>query len=165
MLKQYLTEEKYEELKESKNNIYKALELSMILFKSDTDKGGLPYLLHLFYVYCNVNTINEKIVALLHDVIEDKKVTKEDLIDIGFDKKIVEDIVILSRNKKITYSEYIDNIIKNGSREALIVKMADLENNMDLSRIKEPTIYDHERVEKRYIPSYEKIRNKLEEMK
>lgn len=42
--------------------------------------------------------------------------------------------------------------------------MADLENNMDLSRIKEPTVYDYERVEKRYTPSYEKIRNRLEEM-
>ena len=151
MLKEYLTDEKYEELKTSNNSIYKALELSLILFKNDTDKGGFPYLLHLFYVYRNVNTIDEKVVALLHDVIEDKKVTKEDLLDIGFDKKI-------------TYFEYIDNLIKNASKEALVVKMADLENNMDLSRIKEPTVYDYERVEKRYTPSYEKIRNRLEEM-
>ena len=162
--KEYLTDEKYEELKTSNNNIYKALELSLILFKNDTDKGGFPYLLHLFYVYRNVNTIDEKIVALLHDVIEDKKVTKEDLLDIGFDKKIVDDVIILSRNKKVTYFEYIDNLIKNASKEALVVKMADLENNMDLSRIKEPTVYDYERVEKRYTPSYEKIRNRLEEM-
>lgn len=164
MLKEYLTDEKYEELKMSNNSIYKALELSLILFKNDTDKGGFPYLLHLFYVYRNVNTIDEKIVALLHDVIEDKKVTKEDLLDIGFDKKIVDDVIILSRDKKITYFEYIDNLIKNASKEALVVKMADLENNMDLSRIKEPTVYDYERVEKRYTPSYEKIRNRLEEM-
>ena len=61
-------------------------------------------------------------------------------------------------------SKDIDNLIKNASKEALVVKMADLENNMDLSRIKEPTVYDYERVEKRYTPSYEKIRNKLEEM-
>lgn len=165
MLKKYLTEEKYEELKESNNDIYKALELATILFKNDTDKGGLPYMNHLIYVYSHVDTINQKVVALLHDIIEDKKVTKEELLDIGFKNNQVIDILSLSRNKKITYSDYIEKIINEASYDALVVKMADLENNMDLTRIKNPKVEDYERVEKRYTPSYEKIRNRLEEMK
>ena len=164
MLKEYFTEEKYEELKNSDNLIYKALEIVSCLFKHDKDKGGYPYMLHLLYVYRHVDSINQKVVALLHDVIEDKKVTRDSLLDIGFPNEIVNDVEILSRKKGYDYSKYIDNIIKNGSYNALCVKLADLKNNMDLSRIKNPTIADYERVEKRYNPSYEKILNRLEEM-
>ncbi len=164
MLKEYFDEGKYEELKESENLIYKALEIVSTLFESDLDKGGMPYMLHIVYVYRHVSSIDEKVVALLHDVIEDKKVTKEDLIEIGFPSKIVEDVSILTRDKKVDYDNYIDNIIKHGSREALNVKLADLENNMDITRIKNPTVKDYQRVEKRYVPTHEKIINRLKEI-
>ena len=163
-LKEYFDEGKYEELKESENLIYKALEIVSTLFESDLDKGGMPYMLHIVYVYRHVSSIDEKVVALLHDVIEDKKVTKEDLIEIGFPSKIVEDVSILTRDKKVDYDNYIDNIIKHGSREALNVKLADLENNMDITRIKNPTVKDYQRVEKRYVPTHEKIINRLKEI-
>ena len=164
MLKDYLGIEKYEELKNDDNLVYKALEIVSVLFKHDKDKGGFPYFIHLLYVYRHVSSKEEKIVALLHDIIEDKNVSKEDLLDIGFSNKIVEDVSILTRKKGIDYSKYIDNLVKNGSREALNVKLADLSNNMDLSRIKSPTLKDYERVEKRFTPSYEKILNRLKEM-
>ena len=165
MLKDYLNEEKYEEIKNSDNLIYKALEIVSILFKHDNDKGGHPYLLHLLYVYRHVDTIDQKVVALLHDIIEDKSVSGKELLDIGFTQEIIDDIKILSREKGTDYNRYIDNIVKNGSYNALCVKLADLKNNMDMSRIKEPTVSDYERVEKRYVPSYEKILNRLEEMR
>ena len=164
MLKEYLAEEKYEELIESNDMIYKALELSLELFNHDTDKGGFPYVLHLLYVYRHVYDKEEKVVALLHDVMEDKNVTKEDLLEIGFPSKIVSDVSVLTRIKNTNYTDYIDNIIKNGSKEALEVKLADLKNNIDLTRIKNPTVKDYERVEKRYMPSYEKILNRLKEI-
>lgn len=164
MLKEYLLDEKYDELRKSDDLIYKALELSTILFKGSVDKGGYPYVLHLLYVYSNVDTKEEKVIALLHDVMEDKKVTKEELLDIGFPLKIVNDLVVLTRVKPMEYTDYIDNIIKNGSKEALNVKLADLENNIDLTRIKNPSVKDYERVERRYIPSHEKILNRLKEM-
>ena len=165
MLKEYLLDEKYDELRKSDDLIYKALELSTILFKGSVDKGGYPYVLHLLYVYSNVDTKEEKVIALLHDVMEDKKVTKEELLDIGFPLKIVNDFAVLTRVKPMEYTDYIDNIIKNGSKEALNVKLADLENNIDLTRIKNPSVKDYERVERRYIPSHEKILNRLKEMK
>ena len=164
MLKENLLEEKYDELRKSDDLIYKALELSTILFKGSVDKGGYPYVLHLLYVYSNVDTKEEKVIALLHDVMEDKKVTKEELLDIGFPLKIVNDLAVLTRVKPMEYTDYIDNIIKNGSKEALNVKLADLENNIDLTRIKNPSVKDYERVERRYIPSHEKILNRLKEM-
>lgn len=164
MLKEYFNEEKLQELRDSDNLIYKALELSVNLFKNDIDKGGFPYMLHLIYVYNHVHSIDEKVVALLHDVIEDKNITSDELLDLGFPKKIIDDVVILTRIKNVDYKNYIDNIINKGSKEALHVKLADLSNNMDMSRIKNPTIKDYERVEKRYAPSYEKILNRLKEM-
>ena len=164
MLKECLGLEKYEELKQDDNLIYKALELVSILFKNDKDKGGHPYFIHLLYVYSHVNTKEEKIVALLHDTIEDKNVSSDELLDIGFPKKIVDDVMMLTRKKPAEYVNYIDNLVKNGSVEALNVKLADLYNNMDLSRIKNPTLKDYERVEKRFTPSYEKILNRLKEM-
>ena len=164
MLKKYFDEDKYEELKKSDNLIYKALEISTILFENDLDKGGMPYFLHLEYVYRHVSSVKEKTVALLHDVIEDKKVTKEDLLDIGFPSDIVSDVVLLTRVKPIEYNDYIDNLIKKGTVSALHVKLADLENNMDLTRIKNPTVKDYQRVEKRYIPTHEKIMNRLKEI-
>lgn len=164
MLKKYFDEDKYQEIKESDNLIYKALEIVTVLFENDVDKGGLPYMLHLLYVYRHVSTIHEKVVALLHDTIEDKDVSKDDLIEVGFPEKIVEDVILLTRVKPMDYNDYIERLIKNGSREALDVKLVDLENNMDLSRITNPTVKDVDRVKKRYIPTHEKIMNRLKEI-
>ena len=164
MLKQYFDEDKYQTIKESDNLIFKALEIVTTLFENAVDKGGFPYMLHLVYVYKHVSSMEEKVVALLHDVVEDKDVSGDDLLEIGFPKKIVDDVLVLTRVKPASYEDYIKNILKNASKEALNVKAADLENNIDLSRIKNPTVKDYQRVEKRYIPTHEKIINRLKEM-
>ena len=164
MLKNYFDEDKYLKIKESDNLIYKALEIVTTLFETDLDKGGMPYMLHLLYVYKKVSNFDEKVVALLHDTIEDKEVTEKDLVEIGFPKEIVNSVLVLTRSKNDDYNSYIDKIIKNGNITALHVKLADLENNMDISRIKNPTVKDIERVEKRYHKAYEKIMNRLEEI-
>jgi len=164
MLKKYFDEDKYEELKNSDNLIYKSLEVVTKLFENDLDKSGMPYFLHLTYVYRHVSSIEEKVVALLHDIIEDKDVSSDDLLEIGFPEKIVQDVLVLTRVRPMEYKDYIDQIIKNGSVEALHVKMADLENNMDITRIHNPQMKDYERVEKRYRPAYEKIINRLKEI-
>lgn len=164
MLKKYFDEDKYYEICNNDNQIYKALEIVTNLFENDLDKGGMPYILHLLYVYKHVSTEEEKIVALLHDTLEDKDVTKKDLLEVGFSEKIVNDVVMLTRVKPIEYNDYIENLLQNGSIEALNVKLADLEHNMDITRIKNPSIKEIERVKRRYIPTHEKIMNKLEEI-
>lgn len=164
MLKNLLEEDKYEELKKSDNNIYKALEIVTRLFENDLDKNGMPYMLHIAYVYRHVSSMNEKVIAILHDVIEEKDVTSEDLLDIGFPKNIVDGVVFLTRVRPMEYKDYIDKLIEVGSIEALHVKLADLENSMNISRIKKPTMKDYERVEKRYRPAHEKILNRLKEI-
>ena len=105
MLKEYFSDEKYEEIKNSDNLIYKALEIVSNIFKDD--KGGQPYIFNLIYVY----TENQKVIALLHDVIEDKNVTGDELLDIGFPKDIVDRILILSKPKSMDYKKYIDRLV------------------------------------------------------
>ena len=67
--------------------------------------------------------------------------------------------------KNITnyYVEDKSKLISN--KDAYIVKLADLRHNMDISRIKKPTVKDFARIEKRYRPNYIKIQNKLNEMR
>ena len=164
MLKNYFEESKYEHIKNMEDLVMKATAIVTDLFKNDIDKGGNSYLLHLLYVYSGVKSKEEKTIAMLHDILEEKEVSSEDLIEVGFSKNIVNDVLILTKDKNISYEEYIDNIIKNGSIESIRVKLADLDNNMDLSRIKNPTEVDYDRINNKYIPAYEKLKKRLEEM-
>ena len=164
MLKELLNE-KYDEIKKEENLEKKALELVTILFAGKLDKGKKPYMEHLLQLRDSVETQNQKIIALLHDTIEDLKITKKELEEIGFPENITEAVLILSRKSKPKedYNEYIERIIKENNEDALEVKLADLKHNMDISRIEKPTIKNFERIEKRYRPNYIKIQNKLNE--
>jgi len=166
MLKELLNEN-YEKIKQENNLYEKASQLVNILFKNKLDKGNLPYITHLHKVSSSVNNDNQKIAALLHDTIEDIKVSEEELIEIGFPKEITQIVVILTRKNipKEDYNDYIERIIKSNNIDAMEIKIADLEHNMDISRIEKPTIKDFDRIEQRYRPNYIKIQNKLNEMR
>ena len=86
-----------------------------------------------------------KIVAVLHDVVEDSDTTPDDLREM-FAPQIVDAIALLTKSGDIEYSKYIENIKNNDlARE---VKIADLGDNMNLSRISSPTEKDFKRLEK-----------------
>ncbi len=165
MLKKYFEEEEYELLKENDNLLYKSLEIVSRIFDDKVDKGGLPYQIHLFKVYRGVNDYNEKICALLHDTVEDTDVTYDDLLEIGFPQEIIDIITILTKVKGEDYQHYIDRIVDSNNIHAMNIKLSDLTHNMDLKRIINPTVNDYERVNKRYAPAYEKIKNKIDELK
>jgi (p)ppGpp synthase/HD superfamily hydrolase len=163
-MKEYFNEEELISLKENNDLLYKTLELILKVFEGSLDKGGLPYYNHLFKVYSKVSSYDEKIVALLHDIVEDKKVTKEDLLELNYPQHIIDAVVILTKKKGAYYPDYIESIIESDNKLAMNVKLADLEHNMDLTRISNPTVNDYERVNKRYMPAYTRIKNKLEEL-
>ncbi len=164
MLKKYFTDEEYKSLRENKDLLFKTLELVLRLFDDKVDKGGLPYLNHLFKVYSNVLDYDEKVIALLHDVVEDTDVSFEDLKEFGYPDCYVEILSYLTKKKGEYYPDYIERIINSNNIHVLNIKMADLKHNMDITRIKEPTINDYERVNKRYLPAYNKIQNKMAEL-
>lgn len=164
MLKSYFEELEYENLKNSNDILYKTLELVLKVFDEKVDKGGLPYFNHLFKVYGGVSSYDEKIVALLHDIVEDTDITFNDLEKFGYDSNIIDALKILTKKKGEYYPDYIDRIINSNNKIAVSVKLSDLKHNMDITRIKNPTVNDYERISKRYEPAYIKIKNKLDEL-
>ena len=163
MIKKYFNDNELDKILKNDNLIDKSLQIITKLFNDKLDKGNSPYVVHLLKVYSGVNNDNEKIVALLHDVLENTDVEYNDLLEMGYNKDIADAIVILTKKKGEDYRDYIDRIIKSNNKIALNVKLSDLKCNMDINRIKNPTTNDYERIHKRYEPAYDKILNKLNE--
>ena len=155
----YFTYDEYRKLKVMDDMYEKAKIIVDRVFKDVKDKGGYPYTNHLYSVSEAVDTIEKKIVGLLHDIVEDTDITLDDLLDIRFSDEIVEavDLVTKRKSEGESYPEFIDRIIDSNNIIALDVKRADIENNMDLSRIDNPTEKDYERNEKKYKPQYKKL--------
>ena len=164
MIKKYFSDLEYENLINNDNLIDKSLGIITNLFNDKLDKGNSPYVLHLLKVYQGVNTNEEKIVALLHDVLENTDTTMDDLKELGYSKEIIDTIVVLTKKKGEDYRDYIERIINSGDKIAMNVKLSDLKCNMDIKKIKNPTTNDYERIHKRYEPAYDRILNKLNEM-
>ena len=139
--------EQYEELTEEEFYLELAKQLAKVYHKGQVDKAGVDYFAgHISTVVNGVNTEEEKTVAYLHDIIEDTKITKEDLLHLGFSEKVVTAVVALTKDKKVKYEEYLKGVKKN--ELAKVVKLSDLSNNMDLSRLNEITEVDEKRLEK-----------------
>lgn len=110
------------------------------------DKGGYPYILHPKRVAEMCEGEKEKITALLHDVLEDSAYTAEDLRREGISEEILMALVCLTHREEEGYMDYIERICENPL--AVRVKYADLRDNMDISRIPDPTEKDFARLEK-----------------
>ena len=164
MLEKYFREEELIDLKNSDDLIYKSLELVTRLFNDKEDKGGQPYVIHLLKVYSGVSEYIEKVCALLHDVVEDTDIGFHDLEWLGYSKDVIDILRILTKLKGEDYKVYIDRIIGSNNIHAMNIKLSDLRHNMDISRIKNPTTNDYERISKRYEPADKKILNKVNEM-
>ena len=135
-----------------------ALELAVEKHKNQTDKAGNPYILHPLHVMENVNSKEGKIVAILHDIIEDTDITEDYLFKIGLSKRIVDAVVALTRSEDMDYQEYIKNLSSNPLAKE--VKLADLEHNMDLKRLPTLEEKDLERNRKYQIAYHYLINNK-----
>lgn len=122
-----------------------AIALATRAHAGQTDKAGADYIAHPLRVMESCASDDAKIVAILHDVVEDSDVTLDDLRAL-FAPQIVDAIALLTKSGDIEYSKYIENIRANAlARE---VKIADLRDNMNLSRIQNPTEKDYKRVDK-----------------
>lgn len=136
----------------------KAILIAVKAHQGQTDKGGQPYILHPLRVMFSTNTETERICAVLHDVIEDTSVSLNYLRNEGFSEEIICALDALTRRNDETYNEFISRIINN--KIACHVKLADLCDNMNLSRIENPSKNDYKRVEK-YYKAKERILNAI----
>lgn len=138
----------------------RSLELVTRFFKEKTDKANVNYMNHLLHVSHDFKDTTTKSIALMHDILEDTPVTKEDLLALDYSKEFVETLEILE-NSYDTYTEYIDHLIKSHNLVALQVKLKDLLHNMDLTRLTKVTARDIKR-SKKYVDAYLKIITSLE---
>ncbi len=123
----------------------KAMIIAYEAHKNQVDKSGVPYIYHPIHVAEQMNTENECIIALLHDVVEDTNVSFKQLEEV-FSKEIIDILKLLTREENIEYDEYIKRI-KNNSI-ACKVKIADLTHNLDKTRLDFVTEVDVKRSEK-----------------
>ena len=113
--------------------------------KNQFDKAGVPYIFHPIHIAEGMTTEITCIVALLHDVVEDSNITLDDLSKY-FDSTVIEALRVLTKKNDDNYEEYIKRVKTN--EIATIVKLKDLEHNMDLTRLDEVTEDDIKRKEK-----------------
>jgi (p)ppGpp synthase/HD superfamily hydrolase len=127
----------------------KAIALASRAFENTKDKGGQPYILHCLRVMDNLHTNDEelKIIAVLHDVCEDiKELGIRELQMLGFSDRVLKALDLLTHRKEVPYDDYIKAISFNA--DATKVKLADLKDNSDITRLKGLSKKDFDRMEK-----------------
>jgi (p)ppGpp synthase/HD superfamily hydrolase len=129
----------------------RALEIATKAHKGQVDKSGAVYIFHPIRVAELCTTEEEKIVALLHDTIEDTSVTAEYLLEQGFPRTIVDAVLGVTRRDDETYEEFVRRASLNPISKQ--VKIHDLEDNMDIRRLSEVTEKDLARLNK-YLRAY-----------
>lgn len=138
----------------------RAIEIAVKAHAGQTQKNGTPYILHPLHLMLQMDVEEAQIVAILHDVIEDTEVTLADLQAEGFLDEVVVAISLLTRQKGMSYEQFIEEIAPN--ELARRVKLADLEHNMDIRRLPIPMRQkDFERL-MQYREAYERL-NYVEE--
>jgi (p)ppGpp synthase/HD superfamily hydrolase len=131
-----------------------AIKIAEKAHEGQFDKADQPYILHSLTVMAQMEDVESKIVAVLHDAIEDSDLTITELSQQGFPELITEAIAAITKLDGELYDDYLLRVM--GNAIALKVKIADVTHNMDISRIANPTVRDFQRLEK-----YQKVLKQL----
>ena len=128
------------------NLLEQAIALAVNAHAGQIDKAGNPYILHPLQLMLQMETEEERITAVLHDIVEDTAVTLDDLTQHGFPTNILNALCLLTHDPAVPYDDYILQFKANSL--ARRVKLADLAHNMDIRRLKNPTDKDWARLAK-----------------
>ncbi|MBR5689426.1 MAG: GTP pyrophosphokinase [Prevotella sp.] len=133
-----------------------ALKIAIQAHREQKDKSGREYVMHPIRVAERCKDPRAKIVALLHDTIEDTEVTVDYLRGQGFPDEIINGVLSVTKQERETYDDFVRRAAENPiGRE---VKIADLEDNMDIRRLKEITEEDVARLRK-YLRAWQYLIN------
>lgn len=124
----------------------KAVNLMVEVQCNQVDKSGICYYFHPMRVSHGCKTIAAKMVAVMHDVLEDTFLTPSELSEYGFPAAIIDGILSVTRKEADTYAEFIQEAAKNPLGKE--VKLLDLRDNMDITRLKDITEKDTCRLRK-----------------
>jgi (p)ppGpp synthase/HD superfamily hydrolase len=118
-------------------NLERAIEIAVLAHKGASDKSGAPYILHPLRLMFGIEDIEAKIVAVLHDVVEDSKPPYrwglQELEAEGFSANVIEALDCVTKRPDEPYEAFIERILPNPIADR--VKIADLLDNMSLVRL------------------------------
>jgi (p)ppGpp synthase/HD superfamily hydrolase len=118
----------------------RAIEIAARAHAGQVDKAGQPYILHPLRLMLSVRSLQERLVAVLHDVIEDTDLRASDLLREGFPVEVIAAVEALTKLPGESRIEAAHRAAANPI--ARVVKLADVTDNMDISRIATPTERD-----------------------
>jgi (p)ppGpp synthase/HD superfamily hydrolase len=133
----------------------RAIEIAANAHATQVDKGGAPYVLHPLRMMMKQTTEAAMIAAVLHDVVEDTPWTLAKLRAEGIPEEVLDAVACLTKRHGEEYADFINRAGANPIARA--VKLADLEDNMDVRRIPEPVQKDFDRLAK-YRRSWEALK-------
>ena len=137
------------------STLQKAIEIATEAHKGQFDKSGKEYIGHPLRVMEMGMTEEEKIVGVLHDVVEDSSWTFEALEAEGFSKEIIDALRCVTKlSENENYDAFIERVRKNPL--AVAVKINDLSDNMDIRRLPYLSDKDVKRL-KKYLKAYKKL--------
>lgn len=139
------------------NIIEKSLAIALKAYSGQKDKAGKEYILHPLRLMSKMDTEYEMAAALLHDVIEDSEFTAYILLQEGIPPEVVDAVQALTKIDGENYDQFIDRVA--GNVMASKVKLADIEDNIDLLRLDIIGAQDIERVTK-YHAAWKKLKSK-----
>jgi hypothetical protein len=140
-----------------------ALALVVAKFRGISDKDGQPYILHCLRVMLGVTDPAARLVALMHDLVEDTDVTLGDLRSHGFAEEVVRGVELMTHTDQLSYAEYVVRLKENPlARQA---KLSDLRDNYSIDRV---AFRDQHREQdtmriQRYMLSYMFLTDKIDE--
>ena len=135
----------------------RAISIAVEAHRGQKDRNGAPYILHPLRMMCRVDTETEKIVAVLHDVVEDTDWTFKDLKREGFGDQILKALDCLTKREAENYGDFVRRSASDDL--ARRVKIADLEDNMDVRRLRVVSEKDRERLGK-YLRAWRQLTRK-----
>lgn len=123
-----------------------AISIAAQAHRGQRDKAGAVYLLHPLRLMLRMDSEAAMMAAVLHDVVEDSDWTLEGLRERGFSEEVIEAVACLTHRDGESYEEFVERLKTNPL--ARRVKIADLEDNMNVLRIGQLGPKDLERLEK-----------------
>lgn len=133
------------------STLERAIVIAATAHQGQVDKAGQPYILHPLRLMLAVTTVEERMAAVLHDVVEDTAVTLEELASAGFPQAVLDAVLALTKTEGESRIAAAHRAAANPI--ARRVKLADVADNMDLRRISQPTEADYARLK-----VYEQVR-------
>ena len=121
-----------------------AIALAVTAHRGQVDKAGAPYILHPLRMMCRMESSVAMMTAVLHDVVEDSATTLDDLRALAYPDIVVDAVDCLTRRDGESYDRFLERVRPNAL--ARRVKLADLEDNLDVRRIREPQARDLSRL-------------------